>query len=273
MYSNDFNMVGKEYRADSTSIVPIGGLLPYYIETRKSRLLDFLVNIVVDTQSSNQSLRKRIDKYLYSKSRPGFYLEINEHLHLAYADQRDGHGSQHWWRLFFDNNYRQLIEQFTRGTALAVPGKGVPKTDNTAFNQTNDRVGTTEWGGMYFRSLAEIKIAEELDKQEVLFFANTRGRVGRQGAPVSEASGWLTGRVEIDFLVFYKGRCMILEVDGQHHQEGTQTVRDYIRDRVLLREGIPTVRFTANECFNQPANVVAEFLNIFSHSELANRSA
>lgn len=56
---------------------------------------------------------------------------------------------------------------------------------------------------------------------------------------------------------------MILEVDGQHHQEATQTIRDYVRDRVLLREGIPIARFTAQECMTRTADVVTEFLELF----------
>ncbi len=109
-----------------------------------------------------------------------------------------------------------------------------------------------------------MKIAEQLYKHKVLFFANIRGQVGREGSPASDKSGCLTGRVEVDFLVFHKGKCMILEVDGQHHQEGSQTFRDYVRDRILLREGIATARFTADECFKRPAEVVSEFLNILS---------
>ena len=81
--------------------------------------------------------------------------------------------------------------------------------------------------------------------------------------PASKAIGYLFGRVEVDFLIFKNGKCTILEVDGQHHQEGSQTVRDYVRDRVLLREGISTARFTAQECLNNTANVVTEFLKLF----------
>jgi hypothetical protein len=58
-----------------------------------------------------------------------------------------------------------------------------------------------------------------------------------------------------------------LEVDGQHHQNGEQTLRDYVRDRVLLREGIPTARFTAEDCFNRSAEVVDEFLGMFSPAQ------
>jgi hypothetical protein len=34
-------------------------------------------------------------------------------------------------------------------------------------------------------------------------------------------------------------------------------------DRVLLREGIPTPRFTAFECINKTVDVVTEFLELF----------
>ncbi|MGG6267532.1 DUF559 domain-containing protein [Leptolyngbya sp. AN10] len=72
----------------------------------------------------------------------------------------------------------------------------------------------------------------------------------------------LTGRIEADFLVVYKGKCMVLEVDGQHHLEGEQTIRDYARDRVLLRSGVPTVRFTGRDCIDRAEAVVSEFLAI-----------
>jgi len=98
----------------------------------------------------------------------------------------------------------------------------------------------------YLRSEAEVRIAEALDQTGVLFFANARGRVRLQDTLVSDTQ--LTGRVEIDFMVFYQGRCVILEVDGGHHEESGQTIRDYARDRVLLRSGVPTVRFIVQDC-------------------------
>ncbi|NJN13336.1 MAG: hypothetical protein HC815_37650 [Richelia sp. RM1_1_1] len=96
----DFNIQGVEHRADSSSLVPIGGQLPYYLELRTNKLLDFLVAIT-SVQKAGKDFRKRINSYLYTRTRPGFYIEMNEHLHLAYADQRDGHGTQHWWRFIF----------------------------------------------------------------------------------------------------------------------------------------------------------------------------
>jgi Protein of unknown function (DUF559) len=259
----DFNIQGVEHKADSTSLVPIGGRLPYYLEVQTNKLLDFIIGVVPSAKRSSRSFRKKVNLFLYVRTKPGFYLEINEHLHLAYADQRDGHGTSHWWRLFFDNDSRPQVEQFTHGTALTVGSRETASTDSNTFGNQPGANAYKEWGGMYFRSQAEIKIAEELDKQELLFFANARGRFGSKGSPVSEASGLLTGRVEVDFLVFYKHKCVILEVDGQHHNESSQTSRDYLRDRILLREGIPTVRFAARECFENASDVVTEFLNVF----------
>lgn len=54
---------------------------------------------------------------------------------------------------------------------------------------------------------------------------------------------------------------MVLEVDGQHHAEGEQTIRDYARDRVLLRSGMPTEIYRA-DCIDRADAVVTEFLAI-----------
>jgi hypothetical protein len=249
-----------EHQLSSSALVPLGGQLPYYQEMRTVKLLDFLMTLFKNREPDKTKLRKKLNQFLYSRTKPGFYIEIiKSDLHLAYADQRDGHGSQHWWRLFFSEKWKAKIENILNNAALIV--------SETA--STNEKVlqgkanALIEWGGMYFRSKTEVRIAEELYKRNVLFFSNVRGQIGCQGSPATEASGWLTGRIEVDFLVFHKNKCLILEVDGQHHQEGAQTFRDYVRDRVFLREGIPTARFTADECFNRPADVVAEFLNMF----------
>ncbi len=257
---------GIERQVSGGAIVPMGGRLPYYLETQTRQLLNLLMGLHQQQKNPKNIQRAEINKYLYSRTRPGFYLEIGEHIHIAYADQRSGHGTQHWWRIFFDDLYKQQIERFVQSSALTVTEQNASSGDDNNFRQDsvdNNVNSLKEWGGMYFRSVCEIKIAEQLDKQQVLFFANARGRIGRQDSPVSEASGWLTGRLEIDFVVFHKRKCMTLEVDGSHHQQSVQVTRDYVRDRVLLREGIATVRFEAKECFEKPADVVAEFLSMF----------
>jgi hypothetical protein len=230
------------------SVVPIGGKLPHYREVNTSQLVDFLLTL---NRQPGETSRKKIREWLYSRTRPGFYFEIEANLHLAYADQRDGPNTLHWWRLFHDRSWGEKIDRTLQSSALAT------------IKKTNSKVDGFEWGGMYFRSPVEVKIAEALDKRGLLFFGNARGRIGGQGSPVSTSSGWLTGRLEIDFLVFHKGKCISLEIDGKHHQEDIQTQRDYIRDRLLLREGIATARFTAQECMQSPDTAIEEFLNLF----------
>ncbi|WP_398337793.1 DUF559 domain-containing protein [[Leptolyngbya] sp. PCC 7376] len=59
------------------------------------------------------------------------------------------------------------------------------------------------------------------------------------------------------------GKCVILEIDGKHHNADAARDRDYSRDRLMLKEGISTARFTAQECMNATAEVVNEFLGLF----------
>ena len=264
----EFSLGGIERKVDGSALVPIAGHLPYSLELRSSKLLDVLLELFstqISQGDNRANLRKKINSWLYVRTRPGIYLELNNHLHLAYADQRDGSGTQHWWRLFFDERFKERIQAASRSNALTIstnPNRGAePKTTQAQHTNFNSQ---KEWGGMYFRSESEIKIAEKQEQAGILFFANARGRISGENSPRSQTQ--ITGRIEVDFLVFCRGKCMILEVDGQHHQNGEQTLRDYIRDRVLLREGIPTVRFTAEECFNYSTDVVSEFLKIFNSS-------
>lgn len=134
------------------------------------------------------------------------------------------------------------------------------KLSNT-HNGSNYTNGLKEWGGMYFRSEPEIRLAQELDRLGIMFFANARGRVNPDLSPISQNNS--NGRLEVDFLVFHQGKCISVEVDGNHHQENEQIFRDYTRDRLLLREKIPTVRFLAQDCFHNPSSVVKELLAMF----------
>ncbi|MBL1211540.1 DUF559 domain-containing protein [Geminocystis sp. GBBB08] len=97
-----------------------------------------------------------------------------------------------------------------------------------------------------------------------MFFANVRGMVNTASSPISKNQ--TTGRLEIDFFVFDGGKCFSIEVDGNHHQQIGQVNRDYARDRLLLREQIPTARFTADECYQQPEQVVSEIIALFAHA-------
>jgi very-short-patch-repair endonuclease len=249
----NFNLEGTEHQGNSNAIVPIGGKLPHCFEVETGKFLDIVMALSPKTRelSAKQKIKKRKELYgrLYNKTRPGFYAELTKSLHFAYAGQPAGHGKPHHWRLFCDDGLREWLETFIHGTALTT----APSSAATGNYQV-------EWGGLYLRSEAEQRIAEALDETGMLFFANARGRVGLQKMLVSD--GQLTGRVEVDFLIIKKGKCLVLEVDGSQHSDEGHSIRDYAKDRVLLRSGVPTVRFTARDCLMQPKAVVAEILTV-----------
>jgi len=245
-------------RVKKDALVAAGGNLPHQFQVSTSKLLDVFVALSPRGQSltgrQRADFRQVINQRLYNKTRPGFYVEVGELFHIAYVGQPNGAMTQHQWRIFCGDEVKSKIEMLIAGSALVVAD---PQFTGTGANGNH----SLEWGGLYLRSEAEMRIAQALNETEVLFFANARGRIGLQDTIVSNEQ--LTGRVETDFLVFYQGKCLILEVDGQHHLEDGQVIRDYARDRVLLRAGLPTVRFTGRDCMEKPHDVVAEFMSIF----------
>lgn len=251
------NISGIEREHRGSGLVPIGGKLPHYLELRTTIILDCLQALIPN--AAGQKNRKRLSASLASRARIGMYLELNEKLHLAYADQRDGRGSQHWWRLFFDDSLREAVERATNSTALAV---GTQRRQEES-RHTSQGAPSLCWSGMYFRSPAELIIAKALQAKGVLFFANSQGTASLKDLPVTRDAHGMVERLEADFLVFRGGQCICLEVDGRQHQQSEHAFRDYAKERVLLREQIPTVRFPAQECLVRPEQVVTEFLNLF----------
>ena len=256
MIAGNISGVEKEHRGNG--LVPIGGRLPHYLEMRTSLILNCLQALIPKTGGAQN--RRKLTASLASRARIGMYLELNEKLHLAYADQRDGRGSQHWWRLFFDDSMREVVERAANATAIAI---GTKQRQEEARHASQ---GTPQlcWSGMYFRSKAELMIAQVLQQKGVLFFANSQGAASLKGLPITMDAHGMVERLEVDFLVFVGGRCICLEVDGQQHQQAEHAFLDFAKERVLLRENIPTVRFPAQECLVRPGEVVTEFLNLFA---------
>jgi hypothetical protein len=113
-----------------------------------------------------------------------------------------------------------------------------------------------KWNNFNFRSKSEIKIAEALDRAGVLFYPNSKARLNKAQLRVNKES---------DFLVFHSGKFGILEVDGREfHQTAAD---DHERDRLFKRHGIRIIeRFDATRCWNEPEQVVQEFLDILSQA-------
>jgi hypothetical protein len=112
-----------------------------------------------------------------------------------------------------------------------------------------------EWKGMHFRSKTERRVAQALDRANVAFFPNARGRLG-VGADHRENR-------EPDFLVIADGKIGIFEVDGDDFHPPDRASADHDRDRLFRRQGIRVVeRFSAVECWEDSDRVVAEFLRL-----------
>ncbi len=242
-----FNPKGKEH-SDFSSIALTVSNLPYYVELRTGALIDFLQKIY---KFSDRSL---VQKWLNSRQRTGFMFEINKNLNLAFADQRDGKGKEYWWVLYFnDVGKRRIIENIKIQSHLVTS-----KIDN----QKNKDDLT--WNGLVFRSKTEIKIAKTLSAKNITFFANANGFITIHGLPISNQDKRDREKVEADFLIFHNHKWMILEVDGKHHNENYVRNWDYKRDRIFLRQGIPTVRFPASQCWENTSAVIDEFLEMFN---------
>jgi len=149
----EFSPEGVEHQV-SSSLVPIGGKLPNFIEVQTGKLLNILIDLPQNPDVNRSQLRSKINKWLYTRTRPNFYIEMHEYLHLAYADQRSGSGTQHWWRLFFDDRLKQKIENITKSSALTVNEQ---QTEQTYQSATGDINPSKEWGGMHFRVVLKRK--------------------------------------------------------------------------------------------------------------------
>ncbi|MEH2179659.1 DUF559 domain-containing protein [Nostoc sp.] len=162
-----------------------------------------------------------------------------QHVTIRGLGQPNGSGTEYLWEITVDEQWaRQLFEANNKADAeLVVKAEVYPKI----------------WNGIVLRSPAEVAIAEALQQQGVLFFANARCRLCNRLGQLETS--------ETDFLIVRKGVLRILEVDGKTFHPDASI--DYKRDRTFAKEGIQTSRFTASECLKNPGEVVKEFLELF----------
>jgi uncharacterized protein YjbI with pentapeptide repeats len=163
----------------------------------------------------------------------------------------------------FASLYKKIIEDtdllisktLENENTLNKPEKNID-VDNTSNNQgvqfySNSTIHT--WERLRFRSKTEIKIAEALDRTGVLFVPNSLARLT---TPKGRANK------EADFLICYNGKWGVLEVDGPFHT-AERRVEEQERERIFKKNGIKVVeRFDAERCYNNPDEVVQEFLHM-----------
>jgi len=108
------------------------------------------------------------------------------------------------------------------------------------------------WNDLRFHCEEQVKIAEALDRANILFFPNSKARLttpeGRQNQ-------------EPDFLIFHQGKLGILEI---WHPD---TKKDEERDRFFASHGILIIHYCdANRCSEESDHIVQEFLDILSQA-------
>lgn len=173
---------------------------------------------------------------------------------MEYKGQPNGAGTEHRWAI----STKDFEERTKLENAIKQKQNGIVITNK----QQNNQYTSFKWKGFQLRSEAEQKIAEELEKRNILFFVNAKCRLPDKNN-VSQTR-------EIDFIIFYKGQYRILEVDGrEYHQTAAQ---DHKRDRLLEKHGLRTTRFTGKECFHTPNLVIEEFLELFEFYTPPNKS-
>jgi hypothetical protein len=115
------------------------------------------------------------------------------------------------------------------------------------------------WKNMFFRSHNEIKVAEALDKCDVLFLPNCMARLGsEQGGRVNR---------EADFIVCRNGNWGIIEVDSDFSHPPSRTVDDHKRDRLFKQYGISVVEhFDQSDIQRDAMECVRVFLDLLEKS-------
>ena len=131
---------------------------------------------------------------------------------------------------------------------------------NNCFFKTDS---TLEHDELRFRSKGEIAIYDELKCRKVLFFPNPAAVLGNEKA----RRGDMAEKREPDFLICYKGKWGILEINGDRFHSGqAKTSADHERARKFNHYGLFFVQsYEDFKCKNDPGRVVDEFLRLLEN--------
>jgi hypothetical protein len=104
---------------------------------------------------------------------------------------------------------------------------------------------------------------QELKQRDVLFFPNPAAVLGTTAGEY----GAKVEKKEPDFLICYRGKWGILEVNGdEFHTRVVQTAKDHDRARRFNHYGLFFVQaFTLERCKRDPVGVVDEFLRLLAN--------
>lgn len=144
-------------------------------------------------------------------------------------------------------------------------GQGRPAESDTVGinNGFFLREQTISHDGLRFRSQGEIAIHDELKCRDVLFFPNAAAVLGTSALEYGKA----VEKKEPDFLICYKGKWGILEINGEDFHSGkVKTTKDHERARRFKHYGLFCIEaFDYDKCRADPVGVVDEFLKLLAN--------
>ncbi|MFB2969155.1 pentapeptide repeat-containing protein [Aerosakkonema sp. BLCC-F183] len=158
------------------------------------------------------------------------------------------------------NGARVVANFIETDLSQAVSPKAIMLDDNTELdeeeqkqeNQADSEEQIYYWNDWQFRSHSEVKIAEALDRTNVLFFPNTKARLITGEGRQSQAA---------NFLIFHQGKWGILKVSNP------DITNDEESDRTFRSHGICIIQnYDTTRCDDEPERVVQEFLELMNQS-------
>ncbi|MFB2878545.1 pentapeptide repeat-containing protein [Floridanema aerugineum] len=157
-------------------------------------------------------------------------------------------------------NGARVVANFieTDSSKAISPNKVMPDNHIQTGRETlEDEEQIYHWNGLDFCSEAQVKIAEALDRTNILFIPNFKIRLtsteGRENK-------------QVDFLIFYQGKSGILEIDRPPSQQDEANFREC--DQIFQTHGISIIQYyNPSRCSEEPDRVVQEFLETLSKVE------
>jgi hypothetical protein len=106
------------------------------------------------------------------RNRPNKRMELGIYI-IEYKGQPGGYKTQHKWRIYTN----EVRGKARLDEAVTSKSPGLIPTNQPQYQSSEYTDEPFTWNELQLRSPAEQKIAEELEKRKILFFANARCRI------------------------------------------------------------------------------------------------
>jgi uncharacterized protein YjbI with pentapeptide repeats len=120
------------------------------------------------------------------------------------------------------------------------------------------------WENLKFRSLAEVEIAQALDRANLLFFTHCAARLDCSGVRLNDLNPGFLVCYRVSNLPPAIVRWGILVVDRPRDDKLAMTIEEQEKEINFERGGVRMYRFSQSKCLSQPDDVVREFIQLLN---------